>query len=380
MEISKTILCAFSFKLTILGAQLAGTFPVSLSEQNAGSLLVKSSWKSFGLIIMLFRVFLFVSNLFSYAFLDLTDYLIAKWSNTMTSFEGATHTMISFSDFVTGVLLLSRINKFNKFLINLQTVFSDLCDENVQNEVRTREILKRFIAKRRFIKWTICCITFYCLLSWGFVLMIYEMVNPDRLAFESLTETTYYIVTLHLRLLSFFPIVAFLHIFEAGFSFLRCQVVNLEVGLLVDKFTRFEELLQEFIPLFSFQLTTGVATILASMLNVGFIMVVKIMRYSPSQEMSWGQFFTDIPLAISYLITFYLLCDSSSQMTFSAMECIWEFRKCADLHTLEAERKNSFMKFYIEKAIKPLRICPNSLFTLGLSLLPTVSTSTLHIF
>lgn len=357
-------------KLSVLAAQLSGTFPLSLDENSSGY-FCSFSWLNFGMLAMTFRTLL-ATFYFCTSMIDMAESLLAEWSKTMILFEMVTHIVITVCDICTGILWIVNKNKYNTLLLSLHNFFTDMRQSSSGNQqTNILQIQKAFLLKYRVLKWSIYGIIFSAFQ--GLVLIWMNTLNVrGPLTLDTAIQDTFYTFTLNFRLLGFFPVISLIFMFQFGFALLKCHVLESPVAVVVKNFTKLEQLLADFHTLFAFQLASGMATILASMLDMGFNLIVEIMLLNFSLEDIWYSLSLESWI-VSLLITFYLLCDIPTGLSRASMECLWEFRKCSNLNGMDSDEKKTFMQFYIEKATRPPKVSPAALFTLGRELFPTVS-------
>lgn len=370
-------------KLPILAAQLAGTFPLSISNVNDGRFVrLAISWKSIGLLTAIMRAICFfhVMTLFIEK-ADAISQVLGDWSSTLVFAEFLTHGIVVFGDFTVAVMLIFRRQRVNQFLTELGKTVTGLWNQS--KGLRDHELSKTFVGQYRFMKWAF---------GWVIVMAITNTIGTYIICIPKVAVTYpdwvsgpvdigiflgYYELTMHFRLLSFFPVVAFIYVFYTSFGALRANVehvTNQDVNWIIDCFGRLEKLLKEFHSLFGFQLIIGVLTILSSVLSVSFQGLILIMNFSKRGSNPEGSLIhmSIIPWATSLSLVFYILCDIATRMTTAAKGCVWAFREWPDVDELRDDDKQRLILFYIEGCTRPPKVSPGNLFTLGRHLFPSV--------
>lgn len=367
-------------KIPVLGAQLTGSFPLSL---NVSLRKTVPFWRNVGAVVLILKVIFLACfvQLFgdaSVKFEKLND----VWSNTMMSAEMVTLIVTTTTDFTFACILLWRRQRFSELLQDFEKILEDIwskseiiCDKNWRMDCYLQDTS---------IKWPVAIILTMVMTSFASGALIYipwyVTLFPEWTKAPWVLAMTlgYYGIVMHFRLLGLFPVVVLLRLLRSGFALLGKNIECLskpDVKWIMDMYTELEKLLRKLHSLFDFQLVCcGMVSILVSLLSIFFDGVFVLIRLARGVRQDVGSVFSQfvpiVPWMVSLCLVLYLLCDASTGMTTAANECIWAFRKCPQMNALNSDERQKVMLFYVEKCTRPPRVSPKGLFTIGRSLIP----------
>lgn len=373
-------------KLPVQAAQLAGCFPLSLRTKSSKKdvrLELIFSWISVGILAATFRLAIYGHVAYQFLYRSMFENLSGgSWSKTLVFSESTSQIFAIIGDFATTIIFILRKNRINDFLNLLDKTIQELAERI--GESHDKQLTQSIFSPFNFMKFTFGWISVMSLISlvistW-IVIPIYSEGYPNWSEGPRLIVAVlgYYEITMHFRLLSFLPMISFIHLLHVGFAMLRKKVESLsqqqEIRWITNNFCKLEELVQKFHSLFEFHLGIGMMTIMTTFVSVTFgevLLTIQVAR-GVDKDKGWYHLISLVPWSISLCLLFYLLCDVSTRMTTEAKECVWAFRKSSIVDTLEPEEKQKLMMFYMDRCSRPPQVCPAKHFTLGKQIVPTV--------
>lgn len=382
-------------KIPALAAQLTGSFPLVLELSPMGPKIaprisIRYSWKSVGVFMFVLR-FLLITSYNLYVTIchsaEIAE-MFGDWSKTMMFTEGIVQTCSTFGDLFMAIQLIWQRKRLSCFLTNLVTLLQNIwenCADTCKNDKFLMEELgSRHRSTVQIFTWILLVAPLSCITN----CLIYFPATVKNIPFWNWRYAgvpnffIYLELATHFRLLNLLLLITLIFMFQIPLSMLRCHVeysqnIHAIYSLAMVTVDKLEKLVEEFHSLFSIHLLTATVVTLLSILVVSFNVLVLVMRFADnSLTWYWYQLASLFPWAISLILSFYAICDTSTNMTHEASECIWAFRTHPQLDSLSHEDKQKMLLFVVEKtATRRLVVAPGKLFTLGRHILPTVCLS-----
>lgn len=388
------------FKEPVLAAQLTGMFPLSLTRSPEPDRLLHLtfSWKGCGTIAIIFRVLL-LFLLLGWRIYDrkgvLLEACFGQWSNTAALSQNVTNSIITIADFTWVVVLLHQRKHLDRFFTEVVAFVRGFPE--ISNDVKEFDLAaqERISKKHSHLKcttgmlWTLFLLA-YCGSLITYIPRVGKAFEGDSTVWVKVIVVAFallhFMISSQFRLLSFFLPTTFMVKFQVAYALLRNRAESLnrkegisiheveeDIDWIQQQYDHIIKLLKEFHCLFDFQLIVGILTILLTMLDSTFQVLLVVMRTAKgSLEFTWYQILSLMPLQISLVVTFYQLCDAATAMTEEAMLCVLSFRNCPGLDNFPIGLKEKILLFYVQRIAKPPVVSPGNMYTLGRHLFPTV--------
>lgn len=370
-----------AFKKPMLGAQLTGTFPLSLNG-NKSDFKFKFSFSKIGVAASLVRLSVFVSGGFIINWHGTKlSRMYGGWSTISITAETITHSLVAVGDISGVILLFLRKEKFEIFLNSVANRISHICHHLQPLPNDQDNIDKRLCKFYKNMKRHCCLIIFLGIMGiapFPFLMYGETLISKPEQALLNIN----FFFSMQVRLLGFYLPAVLLFVIKIGFIALKCKIkeglslnFKKEIVWTLKNYAQLEMLLKEFHYFFQFQLVIGVLSMLIASLDSAFQWVITIMRPLDGANGGLPLWFHPISLvamALSGILVFCLICDAGTELTTKAQECIWALRSNKFMDALPTALKENVLQFYVEKSTRPLMISPYKAFTLGRHILPTV--------
>lgn len=389
------------FRLPLLAAQLPGMFPLTLiKDAKRQRFRVIFSWTGAGTILLLLRWCIIISATIYHWNPQEVEAALSGWTKMASFSELFQNSFVTFADMIWALMVFLKRREINWFFISVVASIVEgwLGSRDEEEKIEIKEMILRKYRKLRFIVTVVISLSCVTVATNCLDLVTLFRGHPEK---RSVASAIMWVLDglfgTHLRLLSFYLPAAFMFAFQIAYATLKAKILKLakkqemritdgvdnvmqndledqiRISQILAFYDKMDKLLKEFHVIFNFQLTIGMLSMMFTILDAMFKVVIIVMDLvKGSGGFNAYQLVTFMPLLISLLITVYVLCNAATAMTREAKDCVFAFRRCPDLDSLPVEVKESILMFFVQRVTNPPKVSPFNLYTLGRHLFPTV--------